>query len=707
MLLPDWIAAIGSTEPPPDHHLFKLLQESLCGSSRAVGLQSSPQARQQRLSESDDSRERCIVQDSAPGPNPPPDGPPPPLKEFVFSWQSTISDQSPLSIPPVQRPKAVPELGLFVFDDGLTVFVVDTRRAKATLTWQVSAQSLLQGWEVFDAHLYVVDGTVLSRYDLLAEKPTTVATLDLYDGPASESQRLNAALHAAWQGRQWVSLLYWLYSEAVGISESLPRPQIDLVAGFKKYFLTIAPKLPKDYVFSLPMVPNPSLPAPVPVITREQLTGDRTCQLFLALLDVLQVLGMPYRSGVDPPTVCAYMKDHPEEAINLLWCCREGYLGLGVNAFDAKSRELDDLLAGNALRFSAPVFSSTDRGLFVLCSNGSVLNIEWDTGGMPAAMGVVRRYPSVTTQAVVRSGLVLCDPAAALFFLSEDKGLCSVSLRGAAPQNFPPPQAPDPATFQYQWDSAYTSLQRMPPVFSVSRQVWASLPALYAFQIPDGGDAPFSAPLWQPLPGDRFTSVEVDEDSGTLLIVNSSGSASSYSLNVPPGSALRLVGQTTTTFNNAIEPGRYPLPACSAALIKPVASSANGAASPPKLLLVETDSQYGSASGTAFAVASRLSEPGGPFQDGDVTRLGTIPGIAFSAPIGFYNEQTDQPQAVVAWGSGPPSQLLDELAPAPGAQSLASSAWSRAIVGKSPAELMASAPPIGLGLRPGLTSIPL
>lgn len=278
-----------------------------------------------------------------------------------------------------QEPQSIPALGLFIFDDFQNIYVLDLSHQKAQLRKTIPVKDYLYGWSQAEGQLFIIDGTVLSSYELTEGEVTLDAELDLHDG-AGASAETYASMRVARQRIVWGLLplqfsFLLMFLGAPGIAGSGQASQLGLPdewlnnprVSFAKATQTASEEAESKEPLTMPRPPLPDPPKPVP---REELQGDLSTALLLATLDALHVLGLEYRPELDAPTLCAYLQDHPLEL--RLWF-------KFLQEHDTQALPFQELaqLRSSIPAFSAPVLKDNAEGfrdnLFVLRSDGVIL----------------------------------------------------------------------------------------------------------------------------------------------------------------------------------------------------------------------------------------------------------------------------------------------------------------------------------------------
>lgn len=319
-----------------------------------------------------------------------------------------------------QAPQSIPALGLFVFDDFQTIYVIDLKQQKAQLRKAIPVKSYLYGWTHAEGKLFVVDGAMLSSYELADGDVTLAAHLDLQDG-LGNSKILYASLRRAKQRVAWdvfqkllaLNLLFLGFSEVKGGSEQdsqelgipnewLTKPRVS--------FLKADDMTSEEADSKEPLaMPRPPLAGPPKRVPRETLEGDLSTSFLLALIEALQVLGIVYRQELDAPTLCAYLQDNPLE-LRLF----EKYHAESQGTLTLTQQELAQLRS-SIPAFSVPVLKKNAEGsgdnLFVLRSDGTILGCNSSLRQAQAEKGfapaTVTKYRGTGTQVSLSPSLFL------------------------------------------------------------------------------------------------------------------------------------------------------------------------------------------------------------------------------------------------------------------------------------------------------------
>lgn len=316
-------------------------------------------------------------------------------------------------------------------------------------------------------------------------------------------------------------------------------------------------------------------------------------------------------------------------------------------------------------------------------------------------------------QALVEAGLVFVDETQTFFYTSSDKGLCSMSLQGKAPQSFLPSTQ---STHPGKPDSLDSPrIQHVVAPDGSGDQVWACLLAVCGFSAGAlGGNSPLAAPLFEPLESGWDTVFDVDAVDELVLTTSDGGRAVLYQAKrpstVPPSPLIPLLSINAASGSKK---GFAVL-----APSDPSATQATQAAANikfPAVLLMEAGNPY--ADGvlqTALTIVEDCNfyqNPHVPISGPDsralaplVLPMGWFEGAALCAPV-LHASNRGARQVVVqslSEAAQSPSksessyQDLRAFFPAPGSNLAALSPWNKAVGAKTLEQLQSEGPPLDL-----------
>lgn len=310
-------------------------------------------------------------------------------------------------------------------------------------------------------------------------------------------------------------------------------------------------------------------------------------------------------------------------------------------------------------------------------------------------------------QALVEAGLTFVDETQTFFYISSDKGLCSVSLQGRAPQSFLPSTDSTPPAKPDSLDGPRIHHVAVPD--GSGDQMWACLPALCGFSAgASGGNSPLAAPDFAPLETGWDTVFDVDGGDQLVLTVSGLGLTrlfyASRPSTVPPAPLKPLWSLGPVGFGDPPRDRRW---FGVLAPPDPFATKASQAATNikfPAALLMEAG-DAGAVSTTTLTViedCNSFKALEGPTDAASlpVVPMGFIEGTAVCAPVLHVSNQGRR-EVVVQWqqSEGPidlQNLVVQEMhiwSPAPGSNLAASSPWNAAVGAKSLEQLLSEGPP--------------